>query len=309
MGGTGFLGTHVVDRLRTLGAYVVGSSRRNGVDARVVTDVVRWIREHELTHVINLAAECGGIGLNQSKPADLWLASTQINASVLQAARLCQIQKLTLVGTACSYAAECPTPSKESDLMHHGFPEYTNSAYGVAKLASFFGARAYRDQHGLNAIYLVPVNLYGPNDHFELETSHVIAALIRRFSEARDAHAASVTVWGTGRATREFLYAPDAAEAIVKATAEYDRPEMINIGSGSETSVRDLTHLIAELTGYEGRIEWDTTRPDGQLRRCLDTTRAREYLGWEAKTNLRDGLRATIEWYDSRRAGKQAIAC
>ena len=305
LGGTGFLGIHVVELLRSMGTAVVGASRRNGVDARRTEDVVNWIKCERLTHVINLAAECGGIGLNQRSPADLWLASMQINATVLDAARHCNIQKLTLVGTACSYAANAPTPFKEEDLMHYGFPEYTNSAYGLAKLAAYFGARAYRDQYNLNAIYLVPVNLYGPCDHYNSETSHVIAALIQRFVEACDRGAPAVHVWGTGKATREFLYAPDAAEGIVKATLGYDDSELINLGSGSEVSIRDLTYLIAELTGYTGEVVWDTSRPDGQMRRCLDTTRARRLLGWWAKTDLRTGLTNTIRWYNHTLLGRR----
>jgi len=297
LGGTGFLGSHVTERLQAMNFPTFSASRRTGVDARKFSDVVDWITQNELTHVINLAAECGGIGLNQRYPAALWLASMQINATVLDAARHCNLQKLTLIGTACSYAALAPTPFKEDDLMCFGFPEYTNSAYGVAKLAAYFGARAYRDQYGLNTIYLVPVNLYGPYDHFNPDTSHVIAALIERFVQAKDDKASEVIVWGTGKATREFLYAADAADGIIHATMLYNDMELVNLGSGSEVSIRDLTVLIAELIGYQGEIVWDSSKPDGQMRRCLDTTRATQRLGWTAQVDLRTGLAATIDWY------------
>ena len=304
LGGTGFLGGHVTERLQTMGLPTFSASRRTNVDARKFADVVGWIMENDLTHVINLAAECGGIGLNQRAPADLWLASMQINATVLDAARYCNLQKLTLIGTACSYAALAPTPFKEDDLMYFGFPEYTNSAYGVAKLATYFGARAYRDQYGLNSIYLVPVNLYGPYDHFNPDTSHVIAALIERFVQAEADNTPVVVVWGTGKATREFLYAADAADGIIHATMEYNDKELVNLGSGSEVSIRDLTTLIADLTGYKGEIVWDSSKPDGQMRRCLDTTRATERLGWTAQTDLRTGLAATIDWYKNNKRGQ-----
>lgn len=281
----------------------VAGSRGTGVDARNAANIVDWVHTNNITHLINLAAECGGIGLNQRKPADLWLASTLITAAVLRAAQIMhasgQLTKLTMVGTVCSYAANTPVPFKEADLMCHGFPEYTNAAYGLAKLAGYFGTRAYRDQYKLPAIFLVTVNMYGPHDHFDLESSHVIPALIRKFWTAKQNGDPVVTVWGTGAATREFLYAGDAAEAITLATLNYDSPDPMNIGNGTEVSIRELAGTIATQIGYAGEIVWDSSRPDGQLRRCLDVSRIYERLGWRARTSLADGLANTVAWYRS----------
>lgn len=299
LGGTGFFGTHIMEVLNSRDIPVVSASRRSGVDARLSQSVLDWFKCAHITHAINLAAECGGIGLNQQQPADLWLSSMQISTAVLEAARQYDLQKLTMVGTVCSYAAESPVPFRESDLMRHGFPEYTNAPYGVAKLSAYFGARAYRDQYGVKAIYLVPVNLYGPHDHFDPNSSHVIAALIRRFLEAKAVLAPEVVVWGTGKATREFLYARDAAACMVQATLMYDDPAPVNIGSGNQISIKDLAVLIAKLVGYSGNIIWDATKPDGQMRRCLDVSRARALIGWSATTSLKTGLANTIEWYKS----------
>jgi len=310
LGGAGFLGQHLCAQLGQRGLVYHSASRATGVDARQLDQLLRWIHDHRLTHVINLAADCGGIGLNQRVPADLWLASTLIGANVLQAAQQCRpaLQKLTMLGTVCSYGATTPTPFREADLMWHGFPEPTNAPYGMAKLAALFGVRAYRDQYGVPAIYLVSVNMYGEFDHFEPESSHVIPALIRKFLEAHANSSPTVTVWGTGVATREFLYAGDAAQAIIQATLEYDSPEPINLGSGSEISILELAQLIAEIVGYSGQINWDRSKPDGQLRRCLDTTKARQQLGWEAQTLLRVGLARTIAWYRTQLAAQLVAA-
>lgn len=300
LGGTGFLGSNLMSYLQANNYSAVAGSRRTGVDARDVEAIVKWVRSNDITHLVNLAAECGGIGLNQRQPADLWMASTLISAAVLEAARSCDLAKVTMIGTVCSYGANTPTPFKESDLMCCGFPEYTNAAYGLSKLSGYFGARAYRDQYGVPAIFLMPVNMYGPHDHFDLESSHVMAALIRKFLLAKSNGDVAVPVWGTGTATREFLYAGDAAEAIALATLAYDSPEPINIGSGIEVSIRDLANTIANLVGYTGDIVWDSSRPDGQLRRCLDVSRIQEQLGWRARTNLADGLASTIAWYQQQ---------
>jgi GDP-L-fucose synthase len=278
----------------------VPGSRRNGVEARTTQSIVKWVTDHSLTHVINAAAECGGIGLNQRSPASLWAATTHINAAVLEAAELTKLSKLVMLGTVCSYACDAPTPFKESDLMRHGFPEATNSAYGVAKLSGLFGAQAYRAQYGLNVVYLLPVNLYGPHDNFDPTSSHVIPALIRKAIAARDAGAGFMEVWGSGKASREFLFVEDAAHGILMAAAEYDSPDPINLGSGREITIRDLATKIAELCGFQGELVFDASKPDGQPRRCLDVSRALEHFGFIASTSLDEGLKRTIAWWEAQ---------
>lgn len=299
LGGTGFLGKHVCAILRRNNIECIAGSRATGVDARSLTDLTLWLKQHQISHLINLAAECGGIGLNQRVPAELWLATTQIVSTVLEAARTHSLEKLTLVGTVCSYAKDCPTPFKESDLLCHGFPEPTNAPYGVAKINGLFGSMAYRQQYKIPSIFLLPVNLYGPGDNFDDQSSHVIPAIIKKCIAARN-NQIPLECWGTGSATREFLYVEDAARAIVAATKFYNEPDPVNIGSGQEISIKDLVALISELVGYAGRVMWDNTKPDGQPRRCLDTTKAQEKFGFTAKTNLRDGLQNTITWYEAQ---------
>jgi GDP-L-fucose synthase len=301
LGAFGFLGQHITAALAAAGIPCVGGSRRNGVDARHSNSLIEWINDYGITHLINLAAECGGIGRNLDEPADLWTATMRINTAVLEAAKFCAIDKLVMIGTVCSYAHSCPPPFREADLMHHGFPEESNSAYGVAKLAGLFGVRAYRSQYGLDAIYLIPVNMYGPHDNFDDRTSHVIPAMIKRFILARNNNAPAVTCWGTGKATREFLYAGDAAQGIILGSKIYSASKPINLGVGHEISMAELADKIAKLVGYTGRIEWDHTKPDGQPRRCLDTTKAQAALGFYPKTSLDDGLALTIEWYERGR--------
>lgn len=296
LGATGFVGTNLVKRLTDLGEEVIGSSRSKGVDATDLMSLVAWLRSHNITHLVNLAAICGGIGLNKKRPADLWSASTRIGSTVLEAARRTRLAKTVMIGTVCSYAKYCPVPFKEDDLMHHGEPEPTNLAYGVSKLATLFGARAYAKQYNMNICNLVPVNMYGPNDHFDLENSHVIPAMIRKIHDAQLA-GTDLTLWGTGQATREFLYASDFADAVLAALDRLDDPTFVNIGSGSEISIADLVTLIAEIMGYAGRINWDTTMPDGQPRRCLNVDKATALLQWQATTPLRAGLEHTIQWY------------
>lgn len=301
LGATGFLGHHLCATATAKNINHVRGSRQLGVDARNINSLLHWITSNGITHIINAAAECGGIGLNKIHPAALWSSTTQITSAVLEAAHLTNIQKLTMIGTVCSYASSCLAPFKEEYLMHYGMPEYTNAAYGVAKLNGLLGSQAYRREFGLQSIYLLPVNLYGPRDNFDPQSSHVIPALIKKCVEARESGAESIQCWGTGTATREFLYVEDAAEAIVAATEHYNKPDPVNIGSGSEISIRDLVNLIADLTGFSGEIIWDPTQPDGQPRRLLDTSKAKQEFDWSANTQLKDGLRRTIDWYEMTR--------
>jgi GDP-L-fucose synthase len=250
--------------------------------------------------VFHLAAEVGGIGANQANPGRYWYANLMMGAHVLEQARLHETLKVVIAGTICAYPKFAPIPFREDDLWN-GYPEETNAPYGVAKKAVLVGAQAYRDQYGLNAIFLLPVNLYGPGDNFDLETSHVIPALIRKMEEARLAGATEIELWGDGSPTREFLYVDDCADAVLLASERYDGPEPVNVGTGVETSIRELAELIAELTGYEGALRWNKSRPNGQPRRALDVSRAAERFGFRAAVPLRDGLVRTIEWFRSTR--------
>lgn len=252
--------------------------------------------------VIHLAAQVGGIGANRANPGRYFYANMAMGLHLIEHARRNGLKKFVQVGTICAYPKFTPLPFREEELWN-GYPEETNAPYGIAKKALLVMCQAYRQQYGLNAIYLLPVNLYGPRDNFDLETSHVIPALIRKCIEARDAGADRVICWGDGSPTREFLYVEDAAEGLVLATERYDDPDPVNLGSGREISIRTLTELIARLTGFTGRIEWDTSKPNGQPRRCLDVTRARERFGFAAGTDFERGLRRTIEWYEQHRRG------
>lgn len=301
LGGFGFLGRHICKRLVELGVPYLPASRQTGVDARSMRGVRDFIEDNKITSIINLAAECGGIGLNRDRPFDLWLATSQILSSVMAAS--VGLDKLTTVGTVCSYAHSCPTPFRESDLMHHGMPESTNAAYGVAKLSGLLGSVAVRKQYGLKSIFLLPANMYGPHDHFNDTTSHVIPAIIKKCQEAID-NKAPLVCWGSGRPTRDFLYVEDSATAIVDAHLHYDDPEPLNIGTGVETSIREVVETIASIMGFTGSILWDERQPDGQPKRHLDVSRAERALGFRASTTLKDGLKKTIEWYkESANAG------
>jgi len=249
--------------------------------------------------VFHLAAEVGGIGANRVNPGRYWYANLLMGAHVLEQARLHETPKLVISGTVCAYPKFTPVPFREEDLWS-GYPEETNAPYGVAKKAVLVGAQAYREQYGLNAIFLLPANLYGPRDNFDLETGHVIAHLIRKMIEA-DERGEGVVLWGDGSPTREFLFVEDCVEGLVLAAERYDGPEPVNLGAGKEISIRELADLIAEATGYQGRIAWDTTKPGGQPRRSLDASRARELFGFEARTSLREGLERTVAWYRSAR--------
>ncbi len=290
-GGGGFLGSHLVERLRARGddPFV---ARRADYDLTRVEDAERLFRDARPELVFHLAAEVGGIGANRANPGRYWYANLMMGAHVLELSRENDVAKVVVAGTVCAYPKHTPVPFREDDLWD-GYPEETNAPYGVAKKSVLVGAQAYREQYGLDAIFLLPTNLYGPRDNFDLETSHVIPALIRKMVESDD----EVVLWADGSPTREFLYVEDCVDGFLLAAERYDGPEPVNLGAGKEISIRDLAELIAELTGFAGEIVWDTTKPGGQPRRSLDASRARELFGFEARTPLREGLRRTIEWY------------
>jgi GDP-L-fucose synthase len=294
-GGAGFLGRHVIAKLGERGIEPYVPLLENW-DLTREGDVERLFAEQRPELVIHLAAEVGGIGANQANPGRYWYSNLIMGTHVLEQSRLQGVQKLVLVGTICAYPKFAPVPFKEDDLWN-GYPEETNAPYGIAKKTLLVGAQSYRAQYGLDAIFLLPVNLYGPGDNFDLESSHVIPALIRKMTEARREGKKEVKLWGDGSPTREFLYVEDCAEAIVLAAERYDGPDPVNIGTGGEISIRELAELVAELTGFDGEIVWDTSRPNGQPRRQLDTSRAEQMFGFRAKTPLREGLKRTIEWY------------
>lgn len=270
--------------------------RRARYDLREWGAIQQMLDDARPDVIIHLAAVVGGIGANRKNPGRYFYDNAVMGIQLMEAARLRGVGKFVSVGTICSYPKFTQVPFREADLWD-GYPEETNAAYGLAKKMLLVQAQAYREQYGFNAITLMPVNLYGPGDNFDLETSHVIPALIRKAIDARDAGLAHIDVWGTGGASREFLYVKDAARGIVQAAEVYDKPEPVNLGSGMEISIRVLARLICELCGFGGEIRWDASRPDGQPRRCLDVTRARRELGWEATTALREGLRESIDWY------------
>ena len=292
-GGGGFLGSHLVERLESDGHDVV-VARSADYDLTSMEDTARMFDDAGADLVFHLAAEVGGIGANRANPGRYWYANLSMGAHVLEQARLHETPKLVIVGTVCAYPKFAAIPFNEDDLWS-GYPDETNAPYGVAKKTVLVGARAYRDQYGLNSIFLLPTNLYGPRDNFDLETSHVIPALIRKMLETGD----EVVLWGDGSPTREFLYVDDCVEGLVLAAERYDGAEPVNLGAGKEISIRELAELIADVTGFEGRIAWDTEKPGGQPRRSVDATRARELFGFEARTPLREGIEQTVAWYRS----------
>ena len=301
-GGGGFLGSHLVERLQAEGIEPFVARRRD-YDLTHEADAARLFAEAEPELVFHLAAEVGGIGANRANPGRYWYANLVMGANVLEQARVHEIRKTVLLGTICAYPKFTPVPFQEDELWN-GYPEETNAPYGVAKKALLVGAQAYREQYGTDAVYLLPVNLYGPRDNFDLETSHVIPALIRKMVEARERGDGEIVLWGDGSPTREFLYVDDCVEALWLASQRYDGAEPVNLGSGEEIAIRELAELVAELTGFEGEIVWDTSRPNGQPRRRLDVSRAEELFGFRAHTRLREGLERTIAWY--REAAPQA---
>ena len=298
-GGAGFLGSHLQANLHSRGVKPsdIFVPTIEEFDLTKPESVERLYRQTQPETVIHLAAQVGGIGANRENPGRYFYANLAMGLHLIEGARLHGLKKFVQIGTICAYPKFTPVPFKEEDLWN-GYPEETNAPYGIAKKALMVMCQAYRQQYGLNAIYLLPVNLYGPRDNFDLASSHVIPALIRKCVEAKRAKADHITAWGTGSASREFLYVEDAAEAIVLATEKYNDPEPVNLGSGREITIKALTELIAKLAGFQGKIIWDPTKPDGQPRRCLDTTRAKERFGFVAKTAFEDGLQKTIAWYE-----------
>lgn len=297
-GGTGFLGQSVCARLAERGCREIFSPRRRDYDLVREQDVERMYDDFRPDVVLHLAAEVGGIGAHRENPGRFFYANMAMGLHMVEHARIRGIEKFVQVGTVCSYPKFAQVPFTEEDLWS-GYPEETNAPYAMAKKTLFVMLDAYRRKYGLKSSVVVPVNLYGPGDNFDLRTSHVAPALIRKCLEARDSGAKSITCWGTGNATREFLYVDDAADGILIAAEKIDDPFPINLGTGTETPIREFVTSIAEVTGFKGEIRWDADHPDGQARRCVDVTRARTYLGWEARVGLRDGLRRTVDWYVS----------
>ena len=299
-GGGGFLGSHLVERLEREGHEVVVARRRD-YDLTDADDTERLFADARPEVVFHLAAEVGGIGANRANPGRYWYANLLMGAHVLEAARVHRVEKLVIAGTVCSYPKHTPVPFSEDDLWS-GFPEETNAPYGVAKKAVLVGAQAYREQYGLRTAYLLPANLYGPRDTFHETNAHVIPDLIRKMLEGRD----EIVLWGDGSPTREFLYVDDAAEGLALAAERWDGPEPVNLGTGAEISIRGLAELVAEVTGFHGRITWDESMPNGQPRRGLDASRARSLFGFEARTPLREGLERTVAWYRSAQLANAA---
>jgi GDP-L-fucose synthase len=295
-GGAGFLGTHVVEKLRARGCTRIVVPRSTEYDLCDKDAIVSLLDETKPNLIIHLAAVVGGIGANRQHPGKFFYDNAIMGIQLIEQARRCGIDKLVCVGTVCSYPKYTPVPFKEADLWE-GYPEETNAPYGLAKKMLLVQLQAYRQEYGFNGVYVVPVNLYGPRDNFDLETSHVIPALIRKCIEARMRAEPSVLAWGSGEATREFLYVEDAAEGIVLAAERYDQSEPVNLGAGQEIKIRDLAELIREYAAFPGTIAWDASRPDGQPRRCLDTSRAWQAFGFRATTSLREGIGKTVQWY------------
>jgi GDP-L-fucose synthase len=294
-GGRGFLGSHLVERLERDGHDVVVASS-DEYDLTAMDDAAQMFEEARPDLVFHLAAEVGGIGANRANPGRYWYANLMMGTHVLEQARIHETPKLVIVGTVCAYPKFAPIPFREEDLWA-GYPEETNAPYGVAKKTILVGAQSYREQYGLNSIFLLPTNLYGPRDNFDLETSHVIPALIRKMVESEE----EVVLWADGSPTREFLYVEDCVEGLILAAERYDGPDPVNLGAGKEISIRDLAELVADVAGYRGSIVWDTSKPGGQPRRSVDATRARELFGFEAQTPLREGIERTVTWYRSSR--------
>jgi GDP-L-fucose synthase len=305
-GGAGFLGSFVIERLQSLGAGKIFVPLIEDYDLTQITHIERMFNDATRGSsdlkpiVIHLAALAGGIGANRARPADFFYVNLMMGVQLMHAAWQREVEKFVAIGTVCAYPKFTPIPFREEELWN-GYPEETNAPYGLAKKMLLVQAQAYREQHGFNAIYLLPVNLYGPRDNFNLETSHVIPALIRKCLEAKERGDKEVVLWGDGSPTREFLYASDAAYGICLAAERFNRSEPVNLGSGKEISIKDLATLIARLTGFTGQLVWDTSKPNGQPRRALDTSKALEYFGFRAQVGFEEGLRNTIEWYQSTR--------
>lgn len=298
-GGAGFLGAEVVNQLRAKGCRQITVPRQREFDLTNETQICRLLDMAAPDIILHLAAVVGGIGINQQHPGEFFYKNLMMGVQLIERARQQGVSKFVAIGTICSYPKFAPVPFREEDLWN-GYPEETNAPYGLAKKMMLVQSQAYREEYGFNSIFLLPVNLYGPRDNFDLQTSHVIPALIRKCLEARSRGDKEIEVWGTGSVTREFLYVSDAAEGILLATEHYDRSEPINLGVGQEILIKDLVCLIADLTGFQGKIRFDPSKPDGQPRRCLDTSRAKREFGFKAKTSLREGLKRTIGWYQEQ---------
>ncbi|HUM49401.1 MAG TPA: GDP-L-fucose synthase [Anaerolineaceae bacterium] len=300
-GGAGFLGQHLVRNLQSKGARDIFIPRYPEYDLVKGEDIARMLEVSQPDIIIHLAAHVGGIGANMARPAEFFYDNLMMGVQLMHQAWQRGVEKVVALGTICAYPKFTPIPFKEEHLWD-GYPEETNAPYGLAKKMLLVQSQAYRQQYGFNSIFLLPVNLYGPGDNFDPASSHVIPALIRKCVEAKEQGADEIVAWGDGSPTREFIYVDDAAEGIALATQYYNRSDPVNIGSNFEISIKDLTELIARLTGFEGSVRWDTSKPNGQPRRKLDTTRAKEYFGFTAKTNFEDGLRQTIDWYLANRS-------
>jgi GDP-L-fucose synthase len=300
-GGGGFLGSFVLEQLATRGYTDVVSIRQRDFDLTHEADVDRMYQQVKPAVVMHLAAEVGGIGANRENPGRYFFANMAMGMHLIEGARKHGVKKFVQTGTICAYPNHTPVPFKEADLWN-GYPEVTNAPYGVAKKSLLVMCQAYRQQYGLNAVYLLPVNLYGPRDNFHLQTSHIIPAIIRKCVEAKEHGDREIVAWGTGNVSREFLYVEDCAEGLVTAMERYDSPEPMNLGNGREVTIRQAVETIARLVGFGGKIAWDPSKPDGQPRRCLDVTRARETIGFVASTPFEEGLRKTIDWFLKHRS-------
>jgi GDP-L-fucose synthase len=295
-GGAGFLGSHVIERLHEEGAKEIFVPRSGEYDLVERESIRRLISDAKPTVIIHLAAVVGGIGANMKNPGLFFYKNLMMGVQLIEEARVSKVKKFVAIGTICAYPKFAPVPFKEEDLWN-GYPEETNAPYGLAKKMMLVQSQAYRRQYGFNSIFLLPVNLYGPEDNFDLESSHVIPAMIRKFSAAKERGENEVVLWGDGSPTREFLFVEDCARGIVLATMKYDGSEPVNLGSGKEISIKSLASLMSKKIGYEGKISWDKSKPNGQPRRMLDVSRAKEYFGFEAKTGFEEGLDKTIKWY------------
>ena len=310
-GGAGFLGSYVVEKLHERGCAHIFVPRRADYDLRQMANVRRMYDDTRPDIVIHLAAVVGGTGANREHPGEFFYDNLMMGAQLMEEARRREIEKFVAIGTICAYPKFTPVPFKEENLWD-GYPEETNAPYGLAKKMLLVQSQAYRQQYGFNSIFLLPVNLYGPRDNFDLNTSHVIPALIRKCLEAREQGDDHIVVWGDGSPTREFLYVEDCAEGILLAVERYNESGPVNLGSGHEISIKELVNLVARMTGFEGEIVWDTSKPNGQPRRCLDTSRAQELFGFQAQTPFEEGLTRTIRWYETtyeKVTANQAARC
>ena len=305
-GGAGFLGTHLVRKLKEeRGCRDVFVPRSREFDLVEKEDVIRLYKEFPCDVVIHLAAQVGGIGANRASPGRFFYNNLMMGVQLMEYARRSKVEKFVAIGTICAYPKFTPVPFKEENLWN-GYPEETNAPYGLAKKMLLVQSQAYRQQYGFNSIFLLPVNLYGPGDNFDLETSHVIPAMIRKCVEASEKGEKEIVLWGDGSPTREFLYVEDCAEAILLAAEKYEKPDPVNLGSGNEIMIKDLAGLVCRLAGFKGKIVWDKTKPNGQPRRKLDVSRAKKEFGFEAKTGFEEGLKKTIAWYlEERKKGKR----